>query len=165
MYSINFCFWFVWYFVLCRISIKISTPARKWRKFFVLFAAISFNQWKKNRRHGKMFSLDTIQCLITIFVVAAGIVLFLLVEKLVRYVEENSGGSSAWSHGHHHHHHKTNKKLKDDNDSHDDLQSESSSGKDRRKLKMSSEEEAAAEVSNDSLMESNQHDSHIRKVS
>ncbi|PQP95426.1 IAA-alanine resistance protein 1 [Prunus yedoensis var. nudiflora] len=95
--------------------------------------------------------------------ILAGIVLFLLVEKLVRYVEENSGGSSAWSHGHHHHHHKTNKKLKDDNDSHDDLQSESSSGKDRRKLKMSSEEEAAAEVSNDSLMENNQHDSHIRK--
>ncbi|ONI31906.1 hypothetical protein PRUPE_1G338200 [Prunus persica] len=95
--------------------------------------------------------------------ILAGIVLFLLVEKLVRYVEENSGGSSAWSHGHHHHHHKTNKKLKDDNDSHDDLQSESSSGKDGRKLKMSSEEEAAAEVSNDSLMENNRHDSHIRK--
>ncbi|GMJ09633.1 IAA-ALANINE RESISTANT 1 [Hibiscus trionum] len=52
--------------------------------------------------------------------VLAGIVLFLLVEKLVRYVEENSGGDSGWSHGHHHHHHKSNKKLKnDDDDAHD----------------------------------------------
>ncbi|XP_038995206.1 IAA-alanine resistance protein 1-like isoform X2 [Hibiscus syriacus] len=48
--------------------------------------------------------------------VLAGIVLFLLVEKLVRYVEENSGGASGWSHGHHHHHHKSNKKLKNDAD-------------------------------------------------
>ncbi|KAG4170546.1 hypothetical protein ERO13_A12G153800v2 [Gossypium hirsutum] len=44
--------------------------------------------------------------------VLAGIVLFLIVEKLVRYVEENSGGASGWSHGHHHHHHKSNKNLK-----------------------------------------------------
>ncbi|PPS01235.1 hypothetical protein GOBAR_AA19432 [Gossypium barbadense] len=44
--------------------------------------------------------------------VTAGIVLFLIVEKLVRYVEENSGGASGWSHGHHHHHHKSNKNLK-----------------------------------------------------
>ncbi|XP_039069516.1 IAA-alanine resistance protein 1-like isoform X2 [Hibiscus syriacus] len=48
--------------------------------------------------------------------VLAGIVLFLLVEKLVRYVEENSGGGSDWSHGLHHHHHKSNKKLKNDAD-------------------------------------------------
>lgn len=43
--------------------------------------------------------------------------LFLLVEKLVRYVEDNSEGGNEWSHGHHHHH--KNKKLKDDSDSHD----------------------------------------------
>lgn len=49
--------------------------------------------------------------------VLAGIVLFLLVEKLVRYVEDNSEGGNEWSHGHHHHH--KNKKLKDDSDSHD----------------------------------------------
>ncbi|KAL4385367.1 hypothetical protein GQ457_15G004100 [Hibiscus cannabinus] len=48
--------------------------------------------------------------------VLAGIVLFLLVEKLARYVEENSGGASGWSHGHHHHHHKSNTKLKNDDD-------------------------------------------------
>ncbi|KAH0919522.1 hypothetical protein HID58_027182 [Brassica napus] len=42
----------------------------------------------------------------------AGIVVFLLVEKLVRYVEENSSGSSTW--GHHHHHHAGSKKLKDE---------------------------------------------------
>ncbi|CAA7058234.1 unnamed protein product [Microthlaspi erraticum] len=42
--------------------------------------------------------------------VLAGIVVFLLVEKLVRYVEENS----SW--GHHHHHHGGSKKLKDEDD-------------------------------------------------
>ncbi|KGN50777.1 IAA-alanine resistance protein 1 [Cucumis sativus] len=49
--------------------------------------------------------------------VLAGIVLFLLVEKIVRYVEDNSEGGNDWSHSHHHHH--KNKKLKDDSDSHD----------------------------------------------
>ncbi|KAL7181056.1 hypothetical protein ACSBR1_040005 [Camellia fascicularis] len=48
--------------------------------------------------------------------VLAGIVLFLLVAKIVRYVEENSKGANAWNHTHHHHHHKNSKKLKDDYD-------------------------------------------------
>ncbi|KAF8081251.1 hypothetical protein N665_0897s0007 [Sinapis alba] len=43
--------------------------------------------------------------------VLAGIVVFLLVEKLVRYVEENSSGSNTWGH---HHHHAGSKKLKDE---------------------------------------------------
>ncbi|KAJ0241413.1 IAA-alanine resistance protein 1 [Hirschfeldia incana] len=47
--------------------------------------------------------------------VLAGIVVFLLVEKLVRYVEENSSGSNTWGH-HHHHHHAGSKKLKDEDD-------------------------------------------------
>lgn len=51
-------------------------------------------------------------CAMVFLYVTAGIVLFLIVEKLVRYVEENSGGASGWSHGHHHHHHKSNKNLK-----------------------------------------------------
>ena len=42
----------------------------------------------------------------------AGIVVFLLVEKLVRYVEENSSGSNTWGH----HHHAGSKKLKDEDD-------------------------------------------------
>ncbi|CAH8358852.1 unnamed protein product [Eruca vesicaria subsp. sativa] len=46
--------------------------------------------------------------------VLAGIVVFLLVEKLVRYVEENSSGSNTW--GHHHHHHAGSKKLKNEDD-------------------------------------------------
>uniref|UniRef100_A0A1J3ENZ2 IAA-alanine resistance protein 1 n=1 Tax=Noccaea caerulescens TaxID=107243 RepID=A0A1J3ENZ2_NOCCA len=46
--------------------------------------------------------------------VLAGIVVFLIVEKLVRYVEENSSGSNTW--GHHHHHHGGSKKLKDEDD-------------------------------------------------
>ncbi|WZZ67898.1 hypothetical protein YC2023_079268 [Brassica napus] len=44
--------------------------------------------------------------------VLAGIVVFLLVEKLVRYVEENSSGSNTWGH----HHHAGSKKLKDEDD-------------------------------------------------
>ncbi|CAN7129760.1 unnamed protein product [Brassica rapa subsp. narinosa] len=45
--------------------------------------------------------------------VLAGIVVFLLVEKLVRYIEENSSGSNTWGH---HHHHAGSKKLKDEDD-------------------------------------------------
>ncbi|KAG5531969.1 hypothetical protein RHGRI_026547 [Rhododendron griersonianum] len=47
--------------------------------------------------------------------VLAGIVLFLVVEKIVRYVEDNSRGASQWTHSHHHHH-ESSKKLKDDDD-------------------------------------------------
>ncbi|KAL7181054.1 hypothetical protein ACSBR1_040003 [Camellia fascicularis] len=58
--------------------------------------------------------------------VLAGIVLFFLVEKIVRYVEENSKGANAWNHtNHHHHHHKNSKKLRDDNDDDDKIQQQS----------------------------------------
>ncbi|PRQ40217.1 putative zinc/iron permease [Rosa chinensis] len=93
--------------------------------------------------------------------VLAGIVLFLLVEKMVRYVEEHSGGTNALGHGHHHHHH--SKKLMDDNDSHDDLTSESSTGKDGRKPNVSSEGKVESEVLNDSLKENSHLDSQLRK--
>ncbi|KAM2558898.1 hypothetical protein TB1_010307 [Malus domestica] len=113
--------------------------------------------------HSHSHSLDDLSVGLSIL---AGIVLFLLVEKTVRYVEENSGGTNAWSHGHHHHHHhKNSKKLKDDNDSHDDLQSESSNGKDGRKLTKSSDGEVTADGLNDSLIENTEQDSHIRKAS
>lgn len=58
------------------------------------------------------------------FVFAAGIVLFLIVEKIVRYVEDFSGGADEWSHGHHHHHHRHTHiiKLKDDDDANDNDQ-------------------------------------------
>lgn len=92
-----------------------------------------------------------------ILFVAAGIVLFLIVEKIVRYVEENSGESNSWGHGHHHLHLKSSKKLKDD----DDLgktQSESSSG---------TEGIVSDEVSEDSLNGDNlaQHETLLRRVS
>ncbi|CAN8238771.1 unnamed protein product [Cochlearia groenlandica] len=56
--------------------------------------------------------------------VLAGIVVFLLVEKLVRYVEENSSGSNTWGH-HHHHHHTGSKKLKDEAEHNGDQKSSS----------------------------------------
>ncbi|KAF5449930.1 hypothetical protein F2P56_030326 [Juglans regia] len=81
--------------------------------------------------------------------ILAGIVVFLLVEKAVRYVEDNSGGTHGWSHGHHHHHNKSSKKLKGDNDAHDIVQSQSLSGK-RETMETSTEGKVLCEVSNDS---------------
>ncbi|XP_022732975.1 IAA-alanine resistance protein 1-like isoform X2 [Durio zibethinus] len=83
--------------------------------------------------------------------ILAGIVLFLLVEKVVRYVEENSGGASGWSHGHHHHHLKSNKKLK--NDDYDDVHDNSS--------------QSLGDISDDSLNGGNatQHEMRKRKSS
>lgn len=106
--------------------------------------------------HSHSHSLEDLSVGISVL---AGIVIFLVVEKIVRYVEDNSGGTNAWGHGHHHHHH--SKKLKDDNNSHDDLLSESSRGKDGRKP--NSEGEVENEVIHDSLKENSHHDSHLRK--
>ncbi|XP_057416052.1 IAA-alanine resistance protein 1 [Lotus japonicus] len=75
--------------------------------------------------HGHSHSLADLSTGISIL---AGIVLFLLVEKIVRYVEENSGGSNSWTHGHHHHNHNSKKKL-DDSNSNVKLQSESFNAK------------------------------------
>ncbi|XP_054778001.1 IAA-alanine resistance protein 1-like [Prosopis cineraria] len=61
--------------------------------------------------HGHSHSFADLSTGISIL---AGIVLFLLVEKVVRYVEENSRGANSWTNGHHHHHHSKKKKLKDD---------------------------------------------------
>ncbi|KAJ8564812.1 hypothetical protein K7X08_001272 [Anisodus acutangulus] len=67
--------------------------------------------------HSHAHSLEDLSVGLSIL---AGIVLFLIVEKLVRYVEEFSGGVDEWSHGHHHRHtHIT--KLKDDNDANGNL--------------------------------------------
>ncbi|XXG51280.1 hypothetical protein AAC387_Pa02g5090 [Persea americana] len=55
--------------------------------------------------------------------VLSGIVLFIQVEKVVRFVDDLSGkGEHAWGHGHHHHrhNHSSSKKLKDDSGSGDD---------------------------------------------
>ncbi|CAN0899845.1 IAA-alanine resistance protein 1 [Linum grandiflorum] len=60
--------------------------------------------------------------------ILAGIVVFLLVEKAVRYVEDNSSGAGVWGHTHHHHHHKSNTKLKDDEDGHENTVSTNSHG-------------------------------------
>lgn len=75
------------------------------------------------RGHAHSHSLKDLSVGISVL---AGIVLFLLVEKVVRYVEDNSTGANAWNHGHHHHNHNSSKKLKDDGDAHDKTQSKSS---------------------------------------
>lgn len=89
------------------------------------------------------------------FSIAAGIILFLLVEKLVRYVEDSSRGIGAWSHGHHHHHHhhhKQNKKLKDDDGSNKNEQEHSSNEKEWQvKNSISSREKMADGASVDAV--------------
>lgn len=105
-----------------------------------------------HEQHSHSHSLQDLSVGISVL---AGIVLFLIVEKIVRYVEENSGKSNSWGHGHHHHHLKSSKKLKDD----DDLgktQSESSSG---------TEGIISNEVSEDSLNGDNlaQHETLLRR--
>lgn len=64
----------------------------------------------------------------------AGIVVFLIVEKIVRFVEEISGGEHSGTHAHHHHHrhHKSSKKKDDDDD--DDLDEKSSEKPSKEKL-------------------------------
>ncbi|GKC50170.1 IAA-alanine resistance protein 1 [Tanacetum coccineum] len=54
-----------------------------------------------------------------------GIVVFLFVEKVVRYVEARSGDNS-WGHGHHHHHHKKSEPVQNVNG--DDEKSSEPSG-------------------------------------
>ncbi|GAA0174322.1 primary active transporter [Lithospermum erythrorhizon] len=54
--------------------------------------------------------------------VLAGIVLFLIVEKVVRYVEDQSGTHGLHHHHHHHHHHKNSRKKNVDADSNENHQ-------------------------------------------
>lgn len=69
-------------------------------------------------------------------------------EKLVRYVEENSGGANSWGHGHHHHNHNSKKKLKDDNNFDVNNQSQSS---DTKKKSLVDEGKEDNQVSHDTL--------------
>ncbi|KAK4779480.1 hypothetical protein SAY87_015586 [Trapa incisa] len=73
--------------------------------------------------HGHSHTLKDLSVGISVL---AGIVLFLIVEKLVRYVEDHSQVSDAWNHGHHHI--KSNKKLDDAKNAEDNDQSKSSDG-------------------------------------
>lgn len=95
--------------------------------------------------HGHSHSLADLSTGLSIL---AGIVLFLLVEKLVRYVEENSGGANSWGHGHHHHNHNSKKKLKDDNNSDVNIQSKSINTK---KERLEDEGKEENQASHDSL--------------
>ncbi|CAO2841284.1 unnamed protein product [Amaranthus hypochondriacus] len=61
--------------------------------------------------HSHAHSLEDLSIGLSIL---TGIVVFLIVEKVVRYVEEVSGGEHSGMHAHHHHHHrKSSKKHKD----------------------------------------------------
>ncbi|XP_043720266.1 IAA-alanine resistance protein 1 isoform X2 [Telopea speciosissima] len=97
--------------------------------------------------------------------ILSGIVLFLLVEKVVRYVEAYSGnGVKAWGHGHHHHHHKNSKKS-DDIDVHDSHTLQSVDEKDGNVTEKLSNEKVLDGVSDNNSNEENyaQHESLLRK--
>ncbi|KAL5722035.1 IAA-alanine resistance protein 1 [Ranunculus cassubicifolius] len=83
----------------------------------------------------------------------SGIVLFLLVEKVVRYVEEHSSGNvaNAWGHSHHHHHH--HKKNDDINDTDETLNSESDDGNNEKESETSPKSKALDKVCEASLSE------------
>ncbi|KAL9267467.1 IAA-alanine resistance protein 1-like protein [Drosera capensis] len=74
--------------------------------------------------------------------ILSGIVLFLIVEKVVRYVEEMSGRSHSSSYGHHHHHHKNAKKLKGDDDLLEKLPNQTAEGE--KEIHANGEEEKQA---------------------
>ncbi|KAI4302743.1 hypothetical protein MLD38_038454 [Melastoma candidum] len=78
--------------------------------------------------------------------VLGGILLFLVVEKLVRYVEEKSGGEKL----HHHHHHKSTKKLNHVNDP-DDTKATVADGKNEKPGSTPSEGMNLNEFKDDSL--------------
>ncbi|KAF5206747.1 Iaa-alanine resistance protein [Thalictrum thalictroides] len=83
----------------------------------------------------------------------SGIVLFLLVEKIVRYVEDHSGNvANGWGHSHHHHSHKKNDDLKDDCDI---LNSESVDSKNENKSDISPTKKALDGPSEGSLTNQN----------
>lgn len=77
-----------------------------------------------------------------------GIVVFLFVEKVVRYVEARSGDNS-WGHGHHHHHHKKSEPVQDVN------------GDDDNSEKMTPDDEKSSEPSAESLKTDKQSESSV----
>lgn len=82
--------------------------------------------------------------------VLAGIILFLLVEKCVRYVEDSFGGGNVWGHSHHHHHKQTTK-LKNENDAYKNPQGLSEDEKHRTSTEKPSEEKVLDGSSSDTL--------------
>ncbi|RWW67784.1 hypothetical protein BHE74_00024746, partial [Ensete ventricosum] len=81
-----------------------------------------------------------------------GIVLFFLVEKVVRYVEDNSRkGADDVLHGHHHHH-KRNHKSKDENKNHEESNPKGNSQKERKLDKESSDDDSNGTETNKNHM-------------
>ncbi|XP_024988124.1 IAA-alanine resistance protein 1 isoform X3 [Cynara cardunculus var. scolymus] len=83
-----------------------------------------------------------------------GIVVFLFVEKVVRYVEDMSGGVNSWGHGHHHHH--KSESLKDSKGDDDNSEEDGSTSETSEKI--------AEIASGESLKSEKQSESsHLRK--
>lgn len=91
--------------------------------------------------------------------ILSGIVLFLLVEKIVRYVEDLSGkGADEWSLGHHHHHRKNINKLKDDDRCDDNPNAPLIEQKDGNVSEMASDKNLLDTSSDDPLNDEKHHE-------
>ncbi|THU57809.1 hypothetical protein C4D60_Mb03t07460 [Musa balbisiana] len=91
---------------------------------------------------------------------AVGIVLFFLVEKVVRYVEDNSRkGAYDIVHGHHHHH-KHHHKSKDENENHEESNPKGNSQKERKLDKEPSDDDSNGTETNKNHTK---HESLLRK--
>ncbi|KAH7656103.1 Zinc/iron permease protein [Dioscorea alata] len=93
--------------------------------------------------------------------VLSGIVLFLLVEKLVRYIEEFSGERN----GLHHHHHRQHQKVKhDDNDQGDNANSVDNDMKENGKLDTTAKRKLVDGQWDDKMSDKyNEHETQLRK--
>ncbi|KAJ8646858.1 hypothetical protein MRB53_008606 [Persea americana] len=101
--------------------------------------------------------------------VLSGIVLFIQVEKVVRYVEDLSvKGERAWGHGHHHHrhNHSSSKKLKDDSGSGDDSNAPLIETKNGSVSEMASDMNQLGGISDEYLNDEkhSQHETLLRKL-
>lgn len=88
--------------------------------------------------------------------------LFLLVEKLVRYIEEFSGERN----GLHHHHHRQHQKVKhDDNDQGDNANSVDNDMKENGKLDTTAKRKLVDGQWDDKMSDKcNEHETQLRKV-
>lgn len=96
--------------------------------------------------------------------VTAGIIVFLIVEKVVRYVEDFSGGENDWSLGHHHHHHHKHTNKKDDDHVHENHQGLSYDEKSGRLSKNTSEEKELDRPADTACSDKTSEKDFLRKV-
>ncbi|KAH9602950.1 hypothetical protein KSS87_001692 [Heliosperma pusillum] len=124
---------FLYFYVLFLIGFEFSGAGAMLGDAFLHQLPHAFGNGGHSHGHGDHDHSETshshsVEDLSVGLSILLGIVVFLVVEKVVRYVEKFSGGEHSGTHTHHHHH-KNSKKLKADEDS--DKQSVQSQSKEK----------------------------------